>query len=315
MQRKIIASIVVGVMVISVIAAGLIARKSPVSHDTKGDIAVINITGMITTGGSSAGIWSSTTAGSGDINQQLRDAADNTNLKAVVLRLNSPGGTVAGTQAIAMEVKRLRNSGKKVVASMGDVAASGAYWIAACCDKIVANPSALTGSIGVIMQLDNLEGLYDKLGIEQHTFKEGKYKDMGSPTRKMTQEEKEIFQEMLNEHYQQFIDAVAEGRHMDRENVKKLATGRVFTGTQAVSNGLVDNTGNFYDAIDLAAELAGIKGEPSITRLEPEKKWWNMIQGKSPASLNTSGLKYLLKHSSLALMDLPANWSSEVEDE
>lgn len=279
MHKKVITGIIIGIVVISVVAAGIMAgRPAPLSSSARGNIGVINITGMITTGGSTSPVFGEVTAGSDEINKQIREAADNPNLKAVVLRLNSPGGTVAGTQEIAVEVDRLRKSGKKVVASMGDVAASGAYWIAARADKIVANPGTITGSIGVIMQTTNLEGLYEKLGIEENTFKKGKYKDMGSPTRKITGEEKAIIEGMIDEHYRQFIRAVAEGRNMDLDQVRKLATGRVFTGSQARDVGLVDELGNFYDAVNLAAELAGIRGKPVVVNLGPEKNWWDILE-------------------------------------
>lgn len=303
MQRKVIAGIVVGIVLLSVIAAGVLARNTTTLPTTgvRGDIGVINIGGMITTGGSSAGLFGEVTSGSGDINRQIREAADNPHFKAVILRLNSPGGTVAGTQEIAREVDRLKKSGKKVVASMGDVAASGAYWIAARCDKIVANPGTMTGSIGVIMSTQNLEGLYEKLGIEQINLKRGKYKDMGSPAREMTGEEKAILQSMIDDDYEHFVKAVAEGRNMDLEKVKELATGRVFNGTQAKEAGLVDELGNFYDAVDLAAKLAGIRGEPTVVNMETEKNWWDILENVRLGSFSSGKLHHLLEA-------YPANW-------
>lgn len=279
MQRKIIAGIVVGVILISVIAAGIVAGSSAslvAGGSERADIGVINIGGIITTGGSSGGLIGDMTSGSNDINRQLRKAARTPHLKAVILRLNSPGGTVAGTQEISREIDKLKASGKKVVASMGDVAASGAYWLAARCDQVVANPGTMTGSIGVIMTTQNLEGLYEKLGIDEITLKQGKHKDMGSAFREMTGEEKQILQSMIDDDYDYFVQAVAEGRKMDTEQVKQLATGRVFNGSQAKEAGLVDELGNFYDAVDLTAKLAGVRGEPTVVNLEEQRSIWNL---------------------------------------
>lgn len=296
MQRKIIAGTVIAILLLSVFVAGILTSRPEASNArARGDVAVINIGGVITTGGSTSGLLGGVTSGSNDINSQIRQVAENPNIKAVVLRLNSPGGTVAGTQEIAQEIDRLRKSGKKVVASMGDVAASGAYWIASRCDKVVANPGTMTGSIGVIMQTENLEGLYEKLGIEEYTFKSGKYKDMGSPTRQITEDEKAIMQEMVDEHYEHFVTAVAEGRSMDIENARELATGRVFTGSQAKDVGLVDEMGNFYDAIDLAAQLAGIPGKPSVIHLEREKSWWDILGTAKVGTITGNDVRYFLE--------------------
>mgnify|MGYP001189148142 CR=1 FL=1 len=297
MQRKVIAGIVMAVFLLSVIAAGLLARNvgTLASVDTMGDIGVINIGGVITTGSSQSSIFSEVSSGSGDINRQIRKAADNPNLKAVILRLNSPGGTVAGTQEISREIDKLKKSGKKVVASMGDVAASGAYWLAARCDKIVANPGTMTGSIGVIMSTQNLEGLYEMLGVKQINLKKGKHKDMGSAAREMTEEEKAILQSMIDDDYDHFVQAVAEGRDMNVARVRELATGRVFNGSQAKEVGLVDEMGNFYDAVDLTAKLAGIKGEPNVVNIEKEKGWLDVLGNVKLDSLKDSGLQHLLQ--------------------
>lgn len=290
MQKKVVAGIVVAAMVACVALAALLAGRTGnmASPGARGNIGVINIDGMITTGASVSPLFGDVTSGSGTINQLLRQAAEDPQLKAVILRLNSPGGTVAGTQEIAVEVDRLRRAGKKVVASMGDMAASGAYWVAARCDLIVANPGTTTGSIGVIMQLANLEGLYEKLGIENYTFKKGEYKDIGSSTRDVTAEEKRILQEMLDEHYEMFVRTVAEGRNLSSDEVEKAATGQIFTGTQAKELGLVDKLGNFYDAVDAAAELAGIRGEPVVVNLAPEKDWLDFFTIRSRPAGNES---------------------------
>jgi len=314
MKRKVIAGIVMAVFLLSVIAAGLLARNSTplASSDTRGDIGVINIGGMITTGGSQSSILGEVTSGSGDINSQIREAADNPNLKAVILRFNSPGGTVAGTQEISREIDKLKKTGKVVVASMGDVAASGAYWLAARCDKIVANPGTMTGSIGVIMSTQNMEGLYEKLGVEPITLKKGKYKDMGSAAREMTEEEKAILQSMIDDDYNHFVQAVAEGRDMNVARVRELATGRVFNGTQAKEVGLVDQMGNFYDAVDLTAKLAGIKGDPSVVNMEQEKGWLELIGNVRLDSLKGSGLQHMLQAYPAAWLIYSPAWGAEV---
>lgn len=314
MQRKVIAGIVIGIVLLSVVAAGVLARSpAPLAAgDVRGDIGVINIVGMITTGGSSASVFGEVTSGSGDINRRLRKAADNPHLKAVILRLNSPGGTVAGTQEISREIDRLKKSGKKVVASMGDVAASGAYWLAARCDKIVANPGTMTGSIGVIMRTQNLQGLYEKLGIEEINLKKGKHKDMGSPARDMTEEERQILQSMIDDDYEHFIRAVAEGRKMDEEKVRELATGRVFNGSQAKEVGLVDELGNFYDAVDVAAELAGIRGEPAVVNIEQKKNIWDLLGSVHMDRFRGGNLRPLLESYPAAWLIYLPQWEAEV---
>jgi len=233
-------------------------------------------------------------AGSEAIMEQLRRAADDPSVKAVVLRLNTPGGTAAASQEIALEVDRLRKAGKKVVASMGDVAASGGYWIACRCDKIVANPGTITGSIGVIMETQNLQGLYEKLGVDPVVFKSGPHKDMGSTSRVVTEQEQQIFQSMVDDMYKQFVETVSEGRGIDQAQVREVADGRVFTGSQAMENGLVDDLGNYYDAIDIAADLAGIRGEPEVINLSPEYPWWGMLSGIQTGALSINQWAWLL---------------------
>jgi len=230
--------------------------------------------------------------------EQLRRAAEDPAIKAVVLRLNTPGGTSAASQEIALEVDRLRETGKKVVVSMGDVAASGGYWIASRCDRIVANPGTITGSIGVIMETTDMQGLYEKIGLEPEVFKSGPHKDMGSPARDIRPEERAIFQSMVDDIYQQFVNTVSSGRGMDREQVEKLADGRIFTGSQAVKNGLVDELGNFYDAVRVATEMAGLKKGARIVDMTPKIPWWERLGGLSlgiggPASYPAAWLVYV----------------------
>lgn len=281
MKKKVIAGIVLGVVALSLVLA--VAMKPGNKSDSgpghgKGEVGVIYIDGPIASGRSGGGLFE-TQMGSEEIAATLREAARNPELKAVVIRLNSPGGTAAAAQEIGAEVERLKQSGKKVVASMGDTAASGAYWIAAGTDRIVANPGTLTGSIGVIMQFFNMQGLYGKIGVDTETFKSGPHKDMGSPSRPTTPEERAIFQSMIDDIYNQFVEVVAKGRHKDISEIRPLADGRVFTGRQAKELGLVDRLGDFHDAVLLAGELAGIPGEPAIVELGPKNVWRELFAG------------------------------------
>ncbi len=193
-------------------------------------------------------------------------------VKAIVLRIDSPGGGVVPSQEIHDAVKRVRDKHKKkVVASMGSVAASGGYYIAAATDHIVANPGTLTGSIGVIMELANLEGLFKKVGVKSIVIKSGRYKDLASPFRELSTGDRRILQSVLDDVHHQFIQAVAEGRSLPVNVVKPLADGRIFTGRQAKDVNLVDELGNLDDAIQVAADLAGIAGEPKV--VEPRKRF------------------------------------------
>lgn len=207
-----------------------------------------------------------------DIIEELKEYRSNDSIKAILLRIDSPGGAVAPSQEIYEEVKRIRGEGKKkVVSSMGSVAASGGYYIASVSDKIVANPGSITGSIGVILELANISGLMKKVGVESVVVKSGKYKDIGSIFRSMTKEERDLLQGVIDDTHDQFIEAVAEGRGLNKEKVISIADGRVFTGRQAKKLGLVDEIGNMQHAIKIAADMAGIKGEPSV--IEKKKRF------------------------------------------
>jgi len=183
---------------------------------------------------------------------------------AIILRINSPGGAVGPTQEIYQEILKQRREGMVVVASMGSVAASGGYYIAVAADRIVANPGTITGSIGVIMAFPNVKKLMDKLGVSAEVVKSGKFKDTGSPLKELSQEERKYLQGVIDDVYQQFLEAVARGRNKDRNELKKIANGRIFSGRQAMKLGLVDQLGNLDDAIDQAAKLAKIEGEPKV---------------------------------------------------
>ena len=201
-----------------------------------------------------------------DLVQDLQHHQDDPAVRALVVRVNSPGGVVAPTQEVYAAIQRLRRAGKPVVASLGGVAASGGYYIAAATDRIYANPGSLTGSIGVIMQMANVEGLFKKVGVEYLVVKAGEYKDIGNPGRPMSAEERRILQSLLDDVHGQFIEAVAEGRRLPREAVVAFADGRIVSGAQAKALGIVDVLGGLEEAIDGAAQLAGLPPRPKVIR-------------------------------------------------
>jgi protease-4 len=201
--------------------------------------------------------------------KKLEDFDDDPRVKAVVLRLNSPGGSVAPSQEIYESVKRMK---KPVIASMASVAASGAYYIACATKKIFANPGTITGSIGVIMEFVNLGKLYEWAKVERYALKTGKYKGSGAEYKPMSAEERELFQGMLDDVLKQFKAAVSTGRKMKMVDVDKIADGRVFSGNQAKNVKLVDELGTLKEAIAEAAKMAGIKGEPKVIYPGKHKK-------------------------------------------
>ncbi|UCG11401.1 MAG: signal peptide peptidase SppA [Deltaproteobacteria bacterium] len=203
--------------------------------------------------------------------ENLTEFSKDTSVKAVVVRIESPGGGVSPSQELYQEIGRLA-SDKPVVVSMGSVAASGGYYIAAAAQKIYANPGTITGSIGVIFQFTNLEELFKKIGFRMEIVKSGAYKDVGNPSRPMTAEERAYLQAMIDNVHQQFVRDVAQGRRMPVEKVREVADGRIFTGEQAKELGLVDELGNLKDAIDAAAKMAAIEGEPKVVYPDKEKR-------------------------------------------
>jgi protease-4 len=199
-----------------------------------------------------------------DLLRELKGHRDNPLVKAVVIRINSPGGVVAPTQELHAAITRLREAGKPVVASLGSVAASGGYYVAVAADKIYASPGTLTGSIGVIMRLANLDGLLKKVGVDFVVVKAGQLKDLGNFARAMTPEERRVLQVMLEDVHAQFIDAVAAGRKLDRGQVLAFADGRIVSGAQAKSMNMIDALGGLEEALDGAAVLAGIPKPPRV---------------------------------------------------
>jgi protease-4 len=219
-------------------------------------IAIVEIKGVIT---QSSGIIE-------EIDQYQEDEG----VKAIILRIDSPGGGVGPAQEIHREVLKVKSK-KKVITSMGSVAASGGYYIACASDLIIANPGTITGSIGVIMEFTNIEELFKKIGVKGVVLKSGEHKDIGSPFREMTPEDKKIIQEVIDNVHQQFVQAVAKGRKMDQAKVMQIADGRILTGEQAKQIGLVDQIGNLQDAIEIVAKMVGIEGKPYI--LYPKRRF------------------------------------------
>jgi len=252
-------------------------------------IAVISLSGTITTGGSS--LFSGSTITPDLVRDYLTRAEEDKAVKAVVFHIDSPGGEVAPCQEILWEIEKVKETKTiPIVVSMGGTAASGGYYISTKADKIVALPTTMTGSIGVIYQVTNIEGLLEKLGIQIEIFKGGKYKDMYWGFRELTPEEEEIMQGMVDEYYEQFIDVVSEGRELSKEEVRNLATGQIYTGTEAKELGLVDELGDLNTAIDLAAELAGIEA-PKVEYYQPHRvTLWSLLGLADSIKTRISGL-------------------------
>jgi protease-4 len=224
-------------------------------------VAVIYVQGTILSGNVPSGLGYAT---SEEVSENIRSAVADKNVRAIVLRINSPGGSPAAAQEITEEIKRAQKKGIPVVVSMGDLAASAAYYISAPADYIIANPSTNTGSIGVIWVFQNSSAYNKQEGIEYYVSKSGEFKDMGSTWRGLTDEEKVYADSVVMESYDDFVTEVSEGRNMSISEVKAIADGRIYTGSRAKELGLVDGFGNLYDAVDKAGELGGIAGEPKV---------------------------------------------------
>jgi protease-4 len=254
MAMLLIGAIFIFFVVLVYVISSIMGRADSLALGKK--VGVIEVTGVIVE--------------SKDIIDQLIDFRDDGNVKAIVLRVDSPGGGVGPSQEIYEEVRKAVDI-KPVVVSMGSVAASGGYYIAVPARRILANPGSITGSIGVIMEFTNFQELLQKIGLRSDVVKSGEHKDIGSPIRPMTESDRKILQTMIDDVHSQFVDAVAEGRKLNPDIVRSLADGRIFTGRQAMAAGLVDELGNLQDAIAVAAKLAGIEGEPKVV-YPPEDK-------------------------------------------
>jgi len=234
-------------------------------------VAVVDIDGDIITGRSGQNIiFGGHATGADTVCSQIKKAADDWQVKAIIVRINSGGGSVVASGQIYSELKRARQKGKIIVASMGDIAASGGYYVAAAANKIVADPGTITGSIGVIQRNIIYAGLLKKLDIKSETLKEGAHSDMFSGLRRLSTEEVKMLTSYMEETYQEFIGVVAEGRGMTTTEVASIAGGRIYTGAQALDKKLVDKLGNFTASVDLAADLAKISGEPKLVYYREE---------------------------------------------
>ena len=241
-------------------------------------VLVIDISGEISDGGTmetERKLWAR-------IKEELDLASDDNSVKAIVLRIDSPGGSVTTSDIISHELKEFKKKKKiPVVASLMDVAASGGYYVAVGADEIIAHPTTVTGSIGVIAYNFDASGLMTKVGVVSETIKSGKNKDMGSPFKPMTPEERKIFQSIIDSLYNRFLDVVVEGRKgkITMERLKVLADGRVFTAQQALSDGLVDSIGYMEDAVEAAKKMAGIK-EATVITYAPAKAYRNNLYSR-----------------------------------
>ena len=242
------------VLFLASLATGGRSTKSLAPLQGPGRVALVKLEGVLIT--SDAAVT--------EINEYAEDAL----VKAIIIRIDSPGGGVVASQEIYNAVLNARKAGKKVVISMGSVAASGGYYVAAAGDRIVANPGTLTGSIGVKMEFANFEKLLEKIGVKGMIVKAGEYKDIGSPFREMSAEERRMLQAVIDDVHSQFIEAVAKGRSLAESDVRAIADGRIFTGRQAMRLKLVDQLGDLDDSIQAAADLAGIKGKPKVLKKE-----------------------------------------------
>lgn len=262
-----------------VVTLGAMSRMSTEPMPTTGPgfgdaVAVIRLDGTITSGPQDYFTTRGITPGR--VRSLLDRAAANSSVKAVVVRVNSPGGSVVASDEIYQALLAFE---KPVVISMGDTAASGGYYISCGGDHVMAHPDTLTGSIGVISQFLNVEELMDKVGVDAVVITSGPRKDIGSPFREMTEEEKKLWEKIIDQVYEDFVEVVAEARDLPLEDVRELANGSIYTGQQALDLGLVDSVGAREDAINKAAELGGIEGDPRVIELKPTPSFFEIVYG------------------------------------
>ena len=238
--------------------------------DSKGKVAIVELNYTIIS--------------SESIVRQFKKFREDESVKAIVLRINTPGGGVAASQEMYEEVRKTRDSGKPVIISFGPIAASGGYYVSCGGSLIVSNPGSLTGSIGVIAQFITIKELAEKLGIEATTVKSGELKDAGNMFREPNEADLEYIQDIIDNSFQQFLDVVSRERKIDMEELKKIATGRVYTGVQALELRLVDTLGTFEDAIQIAADMGGIEGEPTIVKEKKSMAWLDYFMESSANS-------------------------------
>ena len=278
--------ITIGIIIAVVIIGGaaffcgvistLFAKSGAASSFSGNNIALIRMDGLISASGGGSLLSGAGTSPESIINQILAAEGDSS-IRAILIRVNSPGGSAAASQEMYLEVLRAK---KPVIVSVGDVCASGAYYVSSAADFIMASPSSLVGSIGVITEISNYEELYNKLGVKFIIIKQGKYKDLGDPGREPTAEEIELLREQGEKVYERFIKDVAAGRNIDEADVREMATGMVFLGQEAIDMKLIDGIGNYEDAVVKAAELGGIEGRPNIVDYSMPGIW-DVLSGRA----------------------------------
>ncbi len=285
---KIIVSLLVLFLVVLFVLlyAGIGFQPRSAGTGIRGNIAVIPIEGLIYDPDKTV--------------HEIKDYADQGSIRALVIRLNSPGGVVAASQELYLELKRIRDQGKPVLASIASTGASGAYYVALSGSRIMANPGSITGSIGVVVSFPEMRKLFEKLGIDQRVVKSGQYKDIGSPFRTFSKQDSLRFQEVVDDLYDQFIEAILAERPIPKKDLLKIADGRILTGRQALSYGLIDTLGTLEDAISLAGKLAGIKGKPQpVYTRQKRLSLWDLLFSDIRNVLSTikpiPSWEYLLK--------------------
>lgn len=271
--------IVISFLIISVLILtafiGFVGEESTLWASGGKRVAIVEVHGVIDN--------------STDVIRQLRKYGQDSSVPAVVIHIDSPGGAAASSQEIYEEINKIREKGKKVVASMGTVGASGGYYVACAADTIIANPATLTGSIGVIFQFPVAEELLKKIGIKYEVVKSGENKDMGSWARSMTEKERKSLQSVVDDTYDQFVEAVSTSRRMEKEKVLEIADGSIFTGRQAKDLGLVDQLGDLQDAIKIAGEMVGIREFPkTVKEIKRNISWFDLLTQKANELLKLS---------------------------
>ena len=262
--RKGIIIFIVVILACFILVAGLSLLVNKKDYIGSSKIAIIRVEGVITD--------------AKEILGQFDEYEQNRTVKAIVLRVDSPGGGVAPSQEIYDRVIGIHKQGdQKIIVSMGSVAASGGYYISCAADRIIANPGSLTGSIGVIMEFANVQELFKKIGLDTVVIKTGEYKDIGNPTRPMTPAEKQLLQDVIDDVYRQFVEAISQGRKISPEKVRQIADGRIFSGKQAKALGLVDDLGGLERAIEIAADMVGIEERPIPILEKKEKFSWKEL--------------------------------------
>lgn len=250
-------------------------QEKIVSGQGQERVLILDVTGIIGTPESG---FPSDQLSQHDLISQIKQATEDPDVRAVVVRVDSPGGGVVASNEIYQALRDLRGAGKHVVVSMGSVAASGGYYIATAAERIYANADTFTGSLGVILTLLNYQDAFDKVGLRQVIFKSGEFKDIGSPVREVTPEEQAILQSIIDQAYQGFVDVIVEGRNLPREQVLQLADGRIYTGQQALELGLIDELGDQDAAIAGAKSLAALDEDARVVRYSSEPSLLDLLQ-------------------------------------